>query len=618
MDRRYTTEGPRTYTPSIGAPSYPHSHQTQPAYSHRTSQGHGSTQRYESHGGHTSTKYEPNGDTRHHTNVSHSHKTTGYPTNSGSHGDGNRYSAQPSHTSTNANPLSGSHGYKRGYTSGGDSHKTTTFPTDSVTHGDTRHRTMPSHTPTNAIPLMAGSYGNPTDHGSHNYQTTQNKTSYQIQTPKSQHSNQTYQQGSQGYKPRSHTSVGGSHSNVLGAPSYGNVLGAPSYGNVLGAPSYGNTLGAPSHHTSGGGSHSNTLGAPSYGNTLGAPSHPNNLNSFMQNPDERSKNMMTSKFAFTTPEATHIYATRVPMINETVSDHVLQRTKSLSDAERSAGSQYTDRDFPPNHSQLWGQSSQKPQSLGKHWDGLQFKTPTEIFGSNYHVLHNISPTDIVQGSGGTCYFLCALSAMAERPQLIERLFEYNSRSVSSKGVYGIWLNINGMWELVILDDYLAVDRGNNVFFSASPRGENEIWVSLLEKAYAKCFGSYNDTKGGDPVNAMRDLTGAPCKKLLDLSRNSDKKWRQLVEGLNKNMPCTCYTRPGTDDEEKDETGIVLGHAYALLDAKEVTDSRGRKDRIVKVRNPWGEWEWDGDWGDNSDRWTPELKRELGVQIRDDG
>jgi calpain-15 len=338
----------------------------------------------------------------------------------------------------------------------------------------------------------------------------------------------------------------------------------------------------------------------------------------MQNPDERSKNMMTSKFAFNTPQATHIYATRVPMINETVSEHILQRTKSLSDAERSAGSQYTDRDFPPNESQLWGSSSHKPKSCGKHWDGLQFKTPQQIFGSNYKVLQNISPTDIVQGSGGTCYFLCALSAMAERPQLIERLFEYNSRSVNSKGVYGIWLNINGMWELVILDDYLAVDRGNNVFFSACPKGEKEIWVSLLEKAYAKCFGSYNDTKGGDPVNAMRDLTGAPCKKLLDLARDSDKKWRQLVEGLNLNMPCTCYTKPGADTEEKDKTGIVLGHAYALLDAREVTDSRGRKDRIVKVRNPWGEWEWSGDWGDNSDRWTPELKRELDVQVRDDG
>jgi len=32
---------------------------------------------------------------------------------------------------------------------------------------------------------------------------------------------------------------------------------------------------------------------------------------------------------------------------------------------------------------------------------------------------------------------------------------------------------------------------------------------LLEKTYAKAYGSYFRIVGGNPANALRDLTGAP-------------------------------------------------------------------------------------------------------------
>lgn len=44
------------------------------------------------------------------------------------------------------------------------------------------------------------------------------------------------------------------------------------------------------------------------------------------------------------------------------------------------------------------------------------------------VFADIEPNDIIQGCLSDCWLLCAVSAMAERPALIERLFitkEYN-------------------------------------------------------------------------------------------------------------------------------------------------------------------------------------------------
>lgn len=37
-----------------------------------------------------------------------------------------------------------------------------------------------------------------------------------------------------------------------------------------------------------------------------------------------------------------------------------------------------------------------------------------------------------------------------------------------------------------------------------------------------------------------------------------------------------------------------------------------------MRNPWGKGEWNGDWGDKSDKWTPKLKKQFNITDKDDG
>ena len=60
------------------------------------------------------------------------------------------------------------------------------------------------------------------------------------------------------------------------------------------------------------------------------------------------------------------------------------------------------------------------------------------------------------------------------------------------------------------------------------------------------------------------------------------------------------------DEEIEEKGLVLGHAYTLLGGKSYETEDEFID-LIKVRNPWGEGEWNGDWSDKSKKWTEELK-----------
>ena len=44
---------------------------------------------------------------------------------------------------------------------------------------------------------------------------------------------------------------------------------------------------------------------------------------------------------------------------------------------------------------------------------------------------------------------------------------------------------------------------------------NELWVILIEKAYAKLHGSYERISGGQTHEALRDMTGAPSFYMND-------------------------------------------------------------------------------------------------------
>jgi len=57
----------------------------------------------------------------------------------------------------------------------------------------------------------------------------------------------------------------------------------------------------------------------------------------------------------------------------------------------------------------------------------------------------------------------------------------------------------------------------------------------------------------------------------------------------------------------EDAGIVDAHAYTLIGVKEITKDDGKKEKLLKVRNPWGKKEWNGAWSDKSSLWTPKTR-----------
>jgi hypothetical protein len=63
--------------------------------------------------------------------------------------------------------------------------------------------------------------------------------------------------------------------------------------------------------------------------------------------------------------------------------------------------------------------------------------------------------------------------------------------------------------------------------------QNETWLPLLEKAYAKVHGDYDAIQGGDSGEAVEDMTGGVTTTLLsNRVLSKDTLWQELLN-VNK-------------------------------------------------------------------------------------
>lgn len=218
--------------------------------------------------------------------------------------------------------------------------------------------------------------------------------------------------------------------------------------------------------------------------------------------------------------------------------------------------------------------------------------------------------DLVQGGVGDCWFMSALAVVAERHDLIAKLFTSTPRNRS--GFYSINLFLDGAWSAILLDDRLpatATPRRADLTFGSglafcrcgSAETGQQLWASLLEKAYAKAHGSYKAISGGEIAEALLDLTGAPTITVDFASRDFDMEllWQRLRAYGRAKYPMGCATAP---DPMLKEVGLCGSHAYSILDVREVR-AAGETVRLIRVRNPHGVGEWNGDFSDNSEKWS---------------
>ena len=168
-----------------------------------------------------------------------------------------------------------------------------------------------------------------------------------------------------------------------------------------------------------------------------------------------------------------------------------------------------------------------------------------------------------------------------------------------------------------VDDRIPCNAAGKPIF-ASSTAVNELWVSIIEKAFAKLHHNYESIESGFTDQALADLTGGIAMR-IDFSKDrqlvtSGSLWKTLLQYRDSGYLMGAGSPSGSDSAANASSlGIVQGHAYALLDVQECDDHK-----LVKLRNPWGRFEWKGAWGDDDPKWTERMKKKLNLVKADDG
>ena len=196
------------------------------------------------------------------------------------------------------------------------------------------------------------------------------------------------------------------------------------------------------------------------------------------------------------------------------------------------------------------------------------------------------PNDIRQGSIPCNHLDSALSALAEKYNLIKRLFK--SDIYNENGVYQVKLCVNGEWTTVVVDDFIPCVPLSPPLVTRSQ--SNELWIVILEKALAKIYDCYYNLTCINIVDFFLTLTGCPSfiynlenlkneekKDIFNKIRNFvvDKKY--LVVAISK------MTDMENNNEENEEDGslTVPNFGYTIIDVK-----TKYKPNLIILRKVW--------------------------------
>lgn len=216
-------------------------------------------------------------------------------------------------------------------------------------------------------------------------------------------------------------------------------------------------------------------------------------------------------------------------------------------------------------------------------------------GKVWKVFEGIDLNTVANSPLVGCNLYSALAAMNEFPQKLLKLF--TSKEANKQGAYSVKFLISGVIVEILLDDFFPCNKNSEPLYSLP--SANELWFSLIEKAFAKLYGSYKDIRDVQLGDAFEILTGMPTSQHQLKEINEDELWNMMLE-FDKRNYIFCAGNTEKEGNEKKSRAFTIARLYETENYK-----------IVKIRNHFMDYKWEGSFANNSNLWTQELKEQVG-------
>lgn len=142
---------------------------------------------------------------------------------------------------------------------------------------------------------------------------------------------------------------------------------------------------------------------------------------------------------------------------------------------------------------------------------------------------------------------------------------------------------------------------------------------ILEKGLAKLYGNMENIVGGWTQEANYALTGYPSTYMtVDEFEDEIDMFDWFEASLKEGDIISLGTIGNGDDSVTNEYGLVMSHAYTVIDTVRLTNNNEETYRLIKMRNPWGSEYYDGDWCDDCSQWTTDYRAKADFTNANDG